>query len=134
MSGRRSRRMTGLVGRDLVEPRFTRPPSLARPLALVLAVLLGLFIAALNMDQVRMQLALGEGMREVQRLEARQRSLQAELQTLRAPARLQELAAGLGLSAPERSIDLPLDAPRGTGVGAPGPLAARRLAALEPAR
>lgn len=126
--------MTGLVGRDLAVQRITGPGLDLSPLTLVLAVLLGLFIAALHMDQVRMQLALGDGMREVQRLEERQRSLLAELQTLRAPARLQDLAAQLGLGPPERSIELDPQASRPGRRDAPAAtpaLASERLAALE---
>ncbi len=126
--------MTGLVGRDLAVQRITGRSFDLSPLMLVVAVLLGLFVAALHMDQVRVQLALGDGMHEMQRLEERQRSLSAELQTLRAPARLQELAAELGLGPPGRSIDLDPQASRRARPERPGvvpALTSERLAALE---
>jgi hypothetical protein len=98
--------MTGLIGRDLAVSRSPGRALGDLPFGVVLAVLVALSIAGLHMDQVRIKLALGSSLREVERLEERQRSLLAELQRLRAPARLGDVAAQLGMAAPERSIDL----------------------------
>ena len=74
------------------------------------AALAGIFLAAmalaaLRTDNLRMRYDLTETIAEESQLREQQRVLQAEVGELRDPARLAQLAIGLGLSRPERVID-----------------------------
>jgi hypothetical protein len=125
--------MSGLIGRDLAVARPQGRRLQALPFGVALAVLVALAIAGLHVDQMRIKLALGASMKEVARLEERQRQLLAEIQRLRAPAQLGEVAVQLGMAAPERSIDL---AARGRRARALAPqrgtpaIASERIAAI----
>lgn len=97
-----------LVGRDFARVRHGSRPSRASALGwlLITGFACALAIAALRIDILRLRYALGEAVSEEKRLVQTQRQNTAELETLRDPARLAELAGDLGFSRPERVIDL----------------------------
>ncbi len=96
----------GLVGRDLrrvrIAPRRRIPPG-----AIVGLVLAGFFLTALRVEIIHLGYALGSAVGQENALEEERRVLQAELEGLRNPARLGELAAELGFARADDVVDLP---------------------------
>jgi hypothetical protein len=114
--GRRAeaREPLGLVGRDVAGGRRPRrAPLRGRRLAVAAgaAVLVGLAMAALRSDLLRMRYALSEAMQRERELLQRRRELVARVRALRDPARLARLARERGFARPERVYEL--EPPRG---------------------
>ena len=96
-----------LVGRDFARVRASGRLSARRiawPVGIAFACALAL--AALRIDILRVRYALGEAIREEKALVQQQRQQTAELEGLRNPSRLVEVAQRLGFAPPERVIDL----------------------------
>jgi len=96
-----------LVGRDFVRRRSRGRLSTRRIAALVgVAFACALALAALRIDILRVRYALGEAIREEKALIQQQRLQTADLEGLRSPARLVEVAQKLGFAPPQHVIDL----------------------------
>jgi hypothetical protein len=97
-----------LVGRDFARVRASAGrPSTRRIAALVaVAFACALGLAALRIDILRVRYALGAALREEKALVQEQRQRTAELEALRHPSRLVEVAQKLGFAPPQRVIDL----------------------------
>jgi hypothetical protein len=96
-----------LVGRDFARVRASGRLSAPRIAWLVgVAFACALALAALRIDILRVRYALGEAIREEKALVQQQRQQTAELEGLRNPSRLVEVAQRLGFAPPERVIDL----------------------------
>jgi hypothetical protein len=96
-----------LVGRDFARVRAPGRLSARRVVWLVAIVFASaLSLAALRIDILRVRYALGEAIREEKALVQQQRQHTAELEELRNPSRLVEVAHRLGFAPPERVIDL----------------------------
>lgn len=96
-----------LVGRDLAHERRAAPRA-RRPLGAigVTALLCALAIAGLRVSLLRTRVELGHSVKEEQRLDQELARLRVEVRELRAPKRLQSLAAGLGLVEPAHVVEL----------------------------
>lgn len=110
-----------LVGRDFAS---ARKPSRRRPRRFAGVLLFGALFAALPLASLRVQLTslqyqLGEALRSGQSLDEENRALRAELQRLRNPKRLTEIASREGFVPPAHVIELPPAAPRGPGTARP---------------
>jgi hypothetical protein len=103
----RSRVISGdLVGRDFARVRLSATGTRARPLRvlLVTAFACAFAIAALRIDILRVRYALGEAVSEEKALVLELRSRSAELESLRDPSRLAELAREQGFRRPDRLL------------------------------
>lgn len=116
MSARRTAAHGDLVGRDFARVRLPASRR-ARPLGWLLAAAFAcaLAIAALRIDILRVRYALGEAVSEEKTLVQALRRESAELEALRDPARLAELARERGFARPDRVLELGDEAP-GPGV------------------
>jgi len=102
------RNASPLVGRDLAP--LHRAEAKRRRLVLVLLIgglIATLGLTALRVDLIRQRYALAAAMREEKHLLEEQRILTAQVRSLRDPARLAEIAQGLGFERPARVIQLP---------------------------
>jgi AraC-like DNA-binding protein len=97
-----------LVGRDFARVHQASRPSRARALGwlLITGFACALAIAALRIDILRLRYALGEAVSREKQLVQEQRQNTAQLETLRDPSRLAELAHELGFSRPDRVVRL----------------------------
>jgi len=96
-----------LVGRDFARVRAAGRLSTRRIVWLVgVAFACALGLAALRIDILRVRYALGEAIREEKALVQQQRQQTAELEALRHPSRLVELAEKRGFAPPRHVIDL----------------------------
>jgi cell division protein FtsB len=97
-----------LVGRDFARERRAARSALhaALPYLVGAAVAIGLAIAALRNDLIRMRYDLTAAMREERELLQERRELTARVRELRDPARLAELARERGFVRPERVFEL----------------------------
>jgi hypothetical protein len=104
-----------LVGRDFARVRVAGGRRRARPIGWMIAAGFGcaLALAALRIDILRVRYALGEAIREEKALVQEQRHLTVEIESLRHPSRLAEVARERGFAQPERVIDLRSGAARG---------------------
>jgi hypothetical protein len=100
-------RGAALIGRDLAAMPL-RPNTRSRllPVALVGALIAGLFLAALRVDLIRQRDDLGAAMNTEKQLLEQKRLLTTRVRRLRDPARLARLAAERGFVRPERVIDV----------------------------
>lgn len=110
-----------LVGRDFAN---MRPGSRRPPRGLAGVLLFGALLAALPLASLRVQLTglryqLGEALRAEQTLDEERRALRVELQRLRNPKRLAEIAAREGFVSPPPVIELPPLVSPGSGVARP---------------
>jgi hypothetical protein len=107
--GGEPREPLGLVGRDVAGgQRPRRAPLRGRQLAVAVgaAVLVGLAVAALRSDLLRMRYALSEAMQREREFLQERRELVARVRALRDPARLARLARERGFTKPERVYEL----------------------------
>jgi hypothetical protein len=97
-----------LVGRDFARVRASSGRLSTRRIAALVAVAFAcaLGLAALRIDILRVRYALGAALREEKALVQAQRQHTAELEALRHPSRLVEVAGKLGFAPPQRVIDL----------------------------
>jgi len=104
-----------LVGRDFASARTLarRPPRRLAGVLLLGALLAALPLASLRAQLTSLQYQLGEAVRTQQALDEERRGLRAELQRLRNPKRLAEIAQREGFVAPVQVIALPPVAPPG---------------------
>lgn len=107
-STRRPARPGDLVGRDFARVRLPSSGLRARPLGWLLfgAFVCAFAIAVLRIDILRVRYALGEAVSEEKALVQALRRQSAELETLRDPARLAELAHARGFRRPDRILEL----------------------------
>lgn len=83
------------------------------PLAVAGLLLVGLAVTALRVDLIRVRYGLADAVREEKALVEEKREAVARVRTLRDPLRLTHLAAELGLTRPERIVDLPAPSRQG---------------------
>lgn len=95
----------GMVGRDLANVQMTRRRRLA-PGAILGLLFAGFFLAGLRVQILHLGYALGTAVSRENALEEERRVLQAQLEELRNPARLGDLAAAQGFARAEDIIDL----------------------------
>jgi len=108
-SRRPARARADLVGRDFAQPRSTGRPWTGALAALLAGVLLAaLALAALRVDGIRVRYGLGQAMKEERELLERDRTLRAQVGSLRDPIRLARLAPRYGLVRPARVLELSL--------------------------
>jgi hypothetical protein len=112
-----------LVGRDFAA---SRPAPRRAPVRFVGVLLAGSLLAALPLAGLRVQLTtlqyqLGEALRTERSLDEERRALRVELQRLRNPKRLTEIAAREGFVRPSHVIALPPAEGSAPGGGAPRP-------------
>jgi len=97
-----------LVGRDFARAR--PPGSRLRAGVLgwliVVACVCALALAALRIDILRMRYALADAVKQERSLTLQKSQHTAQVETLRDPARLAELAAELGFRRPDRVLEL----------------------------
>jgi hypothetical protein len=106
-----------LVGRDLAPlHRAEERRRRLLPVLLIGCLLATLGLTALRIDLIRQRYALAAAMREEKRLLEEQRTLTAQVRSLRDPARLAVLAAELGFERPAGVIQLPEAGLPGRGV------------------
>jgi hypothetical protein len=84
------------------------------PLSIAGFLLVGLALAALRVDLIRVGYGLADAVREETALKEEKRRALAHVRRLRDPGRLARLAADRGLSRPERIVDLPAASGQGT--------------------
>jgi hypothetical protein len=96
--------------------RRTEPAERRYRLAFAVAgfLLVGLAVAALRVDLIRVRYGLADAVREEKVLLEEKRQALARMRTLRDPSRLARLAADRGLARPERIVDLPAAPEQGT--------------------
>lgn len=97
----------GWIGQDLARVRLARGPG-SRPLAALLigALLAGMGLAALRIDNLRLRYALADAIETEKTLLEHQRVWTARKESLRDPVRLAELARERGFGRPAAVIDL----------------------------
>lgn len=107
-SSRRTATHGDLVGRDFARVRLPASGLRTRPLRwlLVTGFACAFAIAALRIDILRVRYALGEAVTEEKALVQELRRQAVELEALRDPSRLAELAHERGFRRPERIIEL----------------------------
>jgi hypothetical protein len=93
-----------LVGRDFAEQRGGRTSRGFVAVLVGAAVVVGLALAALRNDLIRMRYDLSEAMQQERELLEARRELTAKLVALRDPARLARLARERGFVRPERVL------------------------------
>jgi len=115
-STRRAASPGDLVGRDFARVRLPAARRV-RPLGwlLVTAFACAFAIAALRIDILRVRYALGEAIGEEKALQQQLRRQAAELEALRDPSRLAQLARDRGFRRPDRIVDLSAAAPGSDG-------------------
>jgi len=105
-----SRRVSAgaLVGRDFARARPPLPPLRTRAVGALIAVACAcaLSLAALRIDILRMRYALADAVQEERSLTLQRSQHTAQVEALRDPARLAELASELGFARPERILEL----------------------------
>ncbi len=104
---RSQRRDGAIIGVDVADRRSRGHNRNLVPL-LVTALAVGLALAALRIDLLRIRYALAESIAQERSLLDQKRSLTARMRTLRDPVVLARRAEGLGFARPEQLIDLPL--------------------------
>lgn len=103
-----------LVGQDLSTAGHAAPARRSGffPVAVAVSLALGLGIAALRIDMIRMGYGLADSVREREALLEQLAAARAQVRSLRDPERLGRLAEEEGFVRPSRIIDLPAPAPR----------------------
>ena len=98
-----------LVGRDFATSRAVprRAPTRFVGVLLAASLLAGLPLAGLRVQLTTLQYRLGEALRAEHGLDEERRALRVELQRLRNPKRLAEIAAREGFVRPSHVIELP---------------------------
>lgn len=98
----------GWIGRDLARVRTSDSRGQRCLLAWLLftALVCALCLSALRIDILRARYALAEAIREEKALQEEQRQRMAQVETLRDPARLAELAQKRGFERPARILEL----------------------------
>lgn len=103
----RDRRAAEIVGRDLARLRRARPRAPRSPgLWLIAALIAGLGLAALRIDNLRLRYALAEAVATEQSLLEEQSVWTARKASLADPTRLAELAKERGFVRPTEVIEL----------------------------
>jgi hypothetical protein len=97
-----------LVGRDFARVRTKTPRLSTRRIAWLVGIAFScaLALTALRIEILRVRYALGAALREEKELVQQERQQTAQLEALRHPSRLVELAAKRGFAPPRRVIDL----------------------------
>lgn len=96
------------IGRDLPRP-VPASGAGARswlPLLLAAVVIAALGLSALRSDRIRLRYDLAQALAQERELLERERLLIVEVRKLRSPARLASFARTLGLSPPQRVVEL----------------------------
>jgi hypothetical protein len=106
---RPARARVDLVGRDFAPLRSSGGAwRRALPALLAGVLLAALALAALRVDLIRVRYGLGQAMQEEKELLERDRTLRAQVGSLRDPIRLARLAPRYGLDRPARVLEIPL--------------------------
>jgi hypothetical protein len=95
----------GLVGHDLSSIQMTRRRRIP-PAAIAGLLLAGFFLAALRVEIIELGYALGTAVRQENELEEERRVLKVQLEALRNPERLRELAAERGFQRADHVVEL----------------------------
>jgi hypothetical protein len=112
-NGARRRAGSSWVGRDLAPlHRAAERRRRFLPVLLVGGLIATLGLTALRIDLIRQRYALAAAMGEEKRLLEEERTLIAQVRSLRDPARLTALAQEMGFVRPAREIHLPNDGAR----------------------
>ena len=109
-NGAKRRTAASWVGRDLAPlHRADERRRRLLPVLLVGGLIATLGLTALRIDLIRQRYALAAAMGQEKRLLEEQRTLTAQVRSLRDPARLNVLAREMGFVRPAREIQLPTD-------------------------